>query len=133
MNRKSSGYLSDVHSTGGLEPVVADGFGFLFEKITKLVFLNTLLSYAPHDLVPLLQAHPTSISIVTNKIRHSFQLKKVNIEIVRWISERDLYWLVGLDEEEEEAEEIARDWISASGGASVAIGFGLWGLQISER
>ena len=51
---------------------IADGFGFLFEKITKLVFLNTLLSYAPHDLVRLLQPYPTSISFVTNKIRHNF-------------------------------------------------------------
>lgn len=55
-------YLSDVHSAKGLEPVIADRFGLVRQQISQLAFKNTLLSYAPYDLILLLQTHPTSIN-----------------------------------------------------------------------
>lgn len=48
-------YLSYVHSTRGLEPIVADRLGLVGQQIPKLILLDALLSHTPHDLVLLLQ------------------------------------------------------------------------------
>ena len=39
-----------MHSPGGFEAIVANGFGLFGEKVKEFVFLNALFSDAPHNL-----------------------------------------------------------------------------------
>lgn len=50
--------LSNVHSARRFKPIIANGLRFLSEKIQQLILLNALFTNTPHDLKPLLSAHP---------------------------------------------------------------------------
>jgi hypothetical protein len=91
-------YLSDVHSARGLKPIVADRFGLVRQQISQLLFTNALLSYAPHNLVPLLQTHTTSINSPTNK-QIRFLCVFIHIENFNQANfARDSNWLLGFEE-----------------------------------
>ena len=45
---------------GSFEAIIANGFGLFGEEAKEFVFLNTLLSDAPHNLKFLFRAQPES-------------------------------------------------------------------------
>jgi hypothetical protein len=97
--QKNRLYLSDVHSARGLKPVVADRFGLVRQQISQLLFENTLLSYAPNNLVLLLQTHPASINSPTTIRKIGFLRVSVQIENFNQANfARDSNWLLGFEE-----------------------------------